>query len=260
MSVRAPIAQGQPQTAAVPALEVSSVTRSFGGLVAVKSVSMTVGQGEMVALIGPNGAGKSTLFEVISGGYRPDSGDIRFFGRDVTRLPPHRRRRLGLCRTYQKVRLFDQMTVEQNVAIAAMECARPDVPWQDDVAAVLGDLQLTALATRYPSEITLADRKKVEIARASVGACRLLMLDESLCGLTNDEMAEVTAMIRMLNQSKGVTVILVEHVMAVVMALAQRLVVLDYGSVIARGTPAEIARNPAVISAYLGTKHGIKVA
>ena len=175
----------KPETAATPALEVAGITRSFGGLVALKKVSFDVRQGEIVGLIGPNGAGKSTLFEVISGAISPNEGQVMFFGQDITGLPTYRRRRAGLCRTYQKVRLFEQLTIEQNVAVAASECTEGQGSWRDRVADALSDLQISALGPRYPSEITLADRKKVEIARATVGTCRILMLDEK--SLRSDE-------------------------------------------------------------------------
>ena len=204
------------------ALEIEHVTRRFGGLVALNDVSFRIRQGEMVGLIGPNGAGKSTLFGTIAGALLPDEGRISFFGRDVTRDAAYLRRRAGLCRTYQKVRLFDQLTVEQNVSVAASECAQDPRRWRHEAVAALAELQLDGLANRYPSELTLADRKRVEIARAAVGTCRLLMLDESLCGLTSDEAADMISRIRALNVQKGVTVMIVEHIMPVIMQLAQR--------------------------------------
>lgn len=234
------------------ALELDGVGRRFGGLVALRDVSFRVDEGELVALVGPNGAGKSTLFELISGNIPPSSGTIRAFGRDITRTPAFQRRRQGLARTFQKIRLFGSLTVEQNVAIAAMQTAPDD--WQAEVTAALALMRLTAQAQRRPAELSLADRKKIEIARALAGNCKLLLLDESLSGLTRDEADELVDGILGLNRSRGLTVIVVEHVMQVVVALARRMIVLKSGAVIADGPPQAVARDPTVIEAYLGTR------
>lgn len=235
-------------------LEVSQVAKSYGGLKALSDVSLAVRPGEILGLIGPNGAGKSTLFEVISGAQSPTSGRISFFGQDVTTLPAHRRRRLGLCRTFQKVRLFGSLTVQENVRVAALETAASGRGVDALVDETLERFALAHLSDRQISELTLADRKRVEIARAVIGRCRLLMLDESLSGLTHDEAQEMVREIRDLNARQGLTIIIVEHVMPVVMALAERLVVLSYGQIIAQGAPAEVASNPTVVEAYLGKR------
>ncbi len=234
------------------ALEVTGIEKNFGGLEVLKGVSFHVEPGEILGLIGPNGAGKSTLFEIIGGAMRPVKGRISYMGQDITVQPAHARRRAGLCRTFQKIRLFDSLTVAQNITFAASESPPQGRTIQADVEGVLALLDLTRLRDKLPGDLTLAERKRVEIARAIAGTCRLLMLDESLSGLTNDEAQELIAAVRMLSRERGIAIVLVEHLMPVVMALAQRLIVLHFGRVVASGAPAEIVNNPVVIEAYLG--------
>jgi len=232
-------------------LEARRISRRFGGLLAVADVSLDVARGEIVGLIGPNGAGKTTLFALIAGFIAPDSGTVRFEGRDVTGRPPHEICRLGLARTFQIVQPFGRLSVRENVAVGShlrRRDRRAALEHATDVATRLG---MAALLDRPAASLTVAGRKRLEIARALATDPRLLLLDEVMAGLNPTEVAEIVPVLRGVRDG-GVTILLIEHVMQAVVSLAERLYVLNQGSVIAEGTPAHIAAMPAVVEAYLG--------
>ncbi|MDF3074753.1 MAG: transporter ATP-binding protein [Alphaproteobacteria bacterium] len=236
-----------------PLLDVRHVDKSFGGLRAIADVSLSVHQGEIVALIGPNGAGKTTLFATVAGFLKPDAGAIGFFGHDILGSTPDRICALGLVRTFQIVQPFAGLTVRQNIAVGAHlrhAGRREALELADSVGRRLG---MAALLDRPAIGLTVAARKRLELARALATEPRLLLLDEVMAGLNPTEIDEIVAMIRAI-RDEGVTVLLIEHVMQAVMSLAERIYVLNNGALIAEGTPAAIAANSAVVDAYLG--HG----
>ena len=238
-------------------LETHALTRRFGGLVAVDSVSLTLGTGEILGLIGPNGAGKTTLFSLIAGSLRPTAGDVLLDGASVARLPAHRRVRAGIVRTHQIVRPFANLTIFENVLVATSH-ARGGVIGhaREHVAEVLDLVGLGDRSAQVPSALTLAGRKRLELARALATRPRVLMLDEVVAGLNPAEALGFTALIRRIRDERGVSVVMTEHVMPAVMSLSDRVIVLEYGKRIAEGTPREIVADPRVIAAYLGSEAG----
>lgn len=235
-------------------LTVDSISKSFGGLRAVDNVSFTVEPGEIVGVIGPNGAGKSTLFNLISGFVQPDSGGVDFMGERITGISPHVIAAKGLVKTFQLVRPFGSMDLRENVMVPFLvrglshrESAR-----QSD--ALIERFGLRSMADALPSELPYALRRRLEIARALGADPKLLLLDEALAGLTSLELAELLDILRELRRD-GVTLLLIEHVMAATMALCDRIVVLNFGRLLASGTPAEVASHEGVIEAYLGRAH-----
>jgi ABC-type branched-subunit amino acid transport system ATPase component/ABC-type branched-subunit amino acid transport system permease subunit len=248
----------------VAVLELNGVTRRYAGVVAIDSLSFTVRPGTVHALIGPNGAGKSTLINVIAGLSPPDAGTVRFCGRDITRMPAHRRARLGLARTFQNLLLVQELSVIENVLLGLRARNRPfwrDLPlWllgrHEDALlgqaqAILKLLGIEALAARLPGELAYGHRKLCEIARAVAQSPLLFLLDEPVAGLNEEEARRIAEVVRALRRD-GATILLVEHNMEFVMALSDTVTVLDHGICIAQGTPAQVRQDQAVIDAYLG--------
>jgi branched-chain amino acid transport system ATP-binding protein len=238
-------------TTAAALLEVRGLEKSFAGVRAVRSVDLTVRQGEILGLIGPNGAGKTTLFSLLSGFVGPDRGEIIFDGHSILGLRPDQICRRGLVRTFQIVKPFADLTVLQNVMVGALNRLASGSEARARALEVLELVGLDALGSRPAGSLTLPYRKRLELARALATAPRLLLLDEVLAGLNPAEVLAAVDIIRQINL-RGVTILMTEHVMSAIMRLSQRIVVLNYGEAIAEGPPASIAHDPQVIGAYLG--------
>lgn len=250
---------GEPQrTDEAPLLVLRHVTRRFGGVTALNDISFEVRSGELLGVIGPNGAGKSTLLSLISGAQRVSEGEILFAGQRLDRLPAHAIARLGIGRAHQIPRPFGRMTVLQNVLIP-VHARKNEAPGRrslsDDAEEILRLCGLLDRKDRQAGSLTLLDLKRLELARALALKPRLLLLDEVAAGLVGQEIEEITRLIASIH-ARGVTILLVEHVQAVVRSLARRVIVLDWGRKIAEGTPDEIARHPEVIAVYLGSEQG----
>jgi branched-chain amino acid transport system ATP-binding protein len=227
------------------------VTKRFGGLTAVRDVDLEVREGDLVGIIGPNGAGKTTLFNVIAGYYRPDEGRVLLDGRDVTGQSPHAICRQGLTRTFQIVKPFGNLSVRDNVMIGALTRLGSVHEARGAADAVIETCGLTGHADARARALPIGLRKRLEVARAVATKPRLLLLDEVMAGLNATELGAMVELIRRLH-AQGLTLVIIEHVMAAMMRLAQRIVVLHHGERIAEGTPAEVTADRRVVDAYLG--------
>jgi branched-chain amino acid transport system ATP-binding protein len=236
---------------AEPLLAVYNVSKRFGGLLAVNEASLFAEEGRITALIGPNGAGKTTLFAMITGFLRPNSGAVHYQGRDIAGDPPHALARLGLARTFQIVQPFAGLTVAENIAVGAHLRHRGRGAALDAAAKVAHEVGLGDMLDQPAGTLTVAGRKRLELARALATEPKLLLLDEVLAGLNPSEIRDVIPVIQGI-RARGVTIMMIEHVMQAVMALAEHVFVLAEGRIIAQGPPGTVAADPQVIEAYLG--------
>jgi branched-chain amino acid transport system ATP-binding protein len=233
-------------------LEVERLSKSFRGLHAVQEASFAVAEGSIVGLIGPNGAGKTTIFNMVAGVFPPDSGSVVFQGKPIHGFRPDQVCAAGIGRTFQMVKPFAGLTVLDNVVVGALLREKNVSAAKSYAAGILGRLGLGAKRDLLASSLTLPDRKRLEVARALATRPRLLLLDEVMAGLRPTECDQIVAVFRELNRAEGLAILLIEHVMRAVMALAQGIVVLHHGEVIARGAPEAVVRDPAVLESYLG--------
>jgi len=235
----------------LPLLELKEVNKNFGGLKAVSQVSFELNGGEILGIIGPNGAGKTTLFNVITGFLKPDSGEVWFNGEKTVGLKPHQVCKKGMVRTFQLVKPFIELTVLENVVVAALNRAKTIKEAREKALRTIELVGLKEKTNTLSSGLTLGHRKRLELARTLATEPKLLLLDEVMAGLTPTEVDELIRLLKEVNH-RGVTILLIEHVMRGLMALSRRVVVLNYGQKIAEGVPGEVVKNRQVIEAYLG--------
>jgi len=263
---------GAKQEERSPMLEVDRVYLSFGGIMAVAGVKFNVYEGEIYSIIGPNGAGKTSILNTITGIYKPDRGKITFNGTDITNMPVHERPYKGLVRTFQNLELFKGMTVLDNLMLSRSifmkyslfssllwfgKCRNEEIEHRKRVEQVIDYLGLTHIRKKYVYELSYGLQKRVELARALCLEPKLLLLDEPMAGMNTEETEDMARYILDINEELGVTVILIEHDMGVVMDLSSRIVAIDFGEKICEGEPDEVAKNPKVLSAYLGEEKWI---
>lgn len=250
-----------------PLLEVTNVTKRFGGLLAVESIDFTLEDEQIVSLIGPNGAGKTTFFNMISGYYRPDAGKITFAGRDVTSAPPEKVAKYGIARTFQNIRLFPELMAIENVLVGmhlhlsaglgqiilnTRRLREEESRAHEEAHALLRFAGLAGKESELARNLSYGDQRRLEVARALAVRPKLLLLDEPTAGMNPRETDEMKEFVQKLRDERHITILLIEHDMKVVMGISDRIAVLDYGIKIAEGTPGDIRRNREVIKAYLG--------
>jgi len=232
-------------------LTVENITKRFGGLVAVHNLSLSVEKGEILGMIGPNGAGKTTAFNMISGYYRPDEGRVVFDGQDVTGRRPDQICKLGLARTFQVVKPFPQLSVLDNVIVGAYNRTNDKQEARERAEEVIKFLGMTEMVHQLAGSLSVAGRKRLEIAKALATEPKMILLDEAMAGLRPTETDTMIELVRQISQ-QGIALLLVEHVMRVIMSLADRIVVIHHGEMIVQGAPQQVVRDKAVIDAYLG--------